>query len=210
MARTGPWLSRGWDCIQANPAALVLTAFLWMLVIGIAAEIAEPLPIVIIGPVLAGVYAASLTGVTTGRVDLNRIQDGFRSFVQTMLAGILITIFTAFGLALLIIPGIIIAAVYLFALLLIVDRKMPFWDAMEESRKKVQQDIVGFFGFALALIGINLLGAACFGVGILVSIPITWCAVAAAYRDLWPDKAEEAKLAEPESPTPEPQPPEAQ
>ncbi len=105
-----------------------------------------------------------------------------------MLVGILVCIFTILGLAFCIVPGIIVGSLYLFPLLLVIDRRMSFWDAMEESRKKVQPDLLGFIGFFLALIGINILGALVCGVGIFVSLPVTWCATVIAYRELWPEQ----------------------
>jgi hypothetical protein len=80
-----------------------------------------------------------------------------------------------------IVLGVLELALCLFPLILVVDRGMPLWAAMEESRKKVQRNP----GFALALIGINLLGQMCLWVGLLVTIPVSWCAVASAYRELW-------------------------
>lgn len=93
---------------------------------------------------------------------------------------------------LLFIITIILHLLYLFPYFLIADRKMLFWDAMEASRKRVMQNLGGFFLFVLALGGINLLGMLACGVGILVTAPVTWCAIAAAYRDLWPEPQPEA------------------
>ncbi len=186
MARTRAWLSRGWQALVANPVVFVVLTLAWLIVMGVGGEMHPSLPWLLIGPTMAGLYAVALTAVRTRRADANRVQDGFGRFVQTLLCGLVVTLFVAFGLAVLLIPGIILSALYLFPFLLIVERGMSFWDAMEESRKRVQQDLLGFFGFVLAAIGVNILGIACLGVGVLVSFPVTLCAVAAAYDELWP------------------------
>jgi uncharacterized membrane protein len=88
---------------------------------------------------------------------------------------------------------IAVFALYLFPLFLIIDRKMDFWEAMEESRKKAQQDLLGFFGFTLVIFFICTAGmfVGC-GLGMLIAYPFTWCATAVAYRELWPEPIEPA------------------
>jgi uncharacterized membrane protein len=55
---------------------------------------------------------------------------------------------------------------------------------MEASRKLITKNWFSFFGFGLVLFLINLGGALLLGVGLLVTIPISACAVAAAYADI--------------------------
>ena len=61
---------------------------------------------------------------------------------------------------------------------------MDFWPAMQASHAVVKQDYMGFLLFLLALIGINILGALACLVGLLVTVPIHYLAVTAAYKDL--------------------------
>jgi hypothetical protein len=186
MARTGIWLSTAWQVVTSNLWAFVAVAFIYLLVIGLVSGVSDgALAPFIIGPAWASGLAVALHRVQTGRMDLNRVQDGFCVFLPAMLIGLLVSLAAAVGYVFLFVPGLLVLALYLFPLLLVVDRRMGFWDAMEESRKRVQHDIVGFLGFVLALIGINILGAACLGVGLFVSLPVSWCAIALAYRELW-------------------------
>jgi uncharacterized membrane protein len=186
MTHTRAWLSSGWELVTHHLVAFVVLAVAYAVVMGAASRL-YVVHLIIAGPAAAAIFGVVLHRLKTGQLDLNRLEDGLLVFVPAMLAGILVGIFVGIGIVLLIIPGIIISALYLFALPLVVDRRMPFWDAMEESRKRVQQDLLGFVGFVLALIGINLLGVICLGVGVFVSIPVSWCAVAVAYRELWPE-----------------------
>jgi uncharacterized membrane protein len=185
----GGWLRAGWLAAMDNIWALLALMVLWVwLFATISALNAHPLTLILLGPATGAAYAVVLSMMRSGRPDFNRIAMSGQTFLQLMLAGILITIFVAVGLAFLIIPGLAIAALYLFALPLIVDRKLSFWEAMEESRKAVQQDWIGFIAFVLALAGINLLGLAAMGIGVLLTGAVTWCAVAAAYETRWPAK----------------------
>ncbi len=109
---------------------------------------------------------------------------GFNFFVPSLVAHILISIFTALGMLLCIIPGIVIAAMYMFTFLFILDKKMDFWPAMEASAAIVKKDYMGFSLFILALGLLQVLGALACIIGIFVTLPIMYVAIALAYRDL--------------------------
>jgi len=85
---------------------------------------------------------------------------------------------------LLLLPGIYLGVAYSFTTALIVDRKFDFWEAMETSRKVISKRWFPFFGFVLVLVLINIVGALLFFVGLLFTIPLTMCAIAAAYQDI--------------------------
>jgi tetratricopeptide (TPR) repeat protein len=55
---------------------------------------------------------------------------------------------------------------------------------MELSRRTVQPHWFHFFGLVLMIILINLLGALALGLGLLVTIPVSWCALTAAYATM--------------------------
>lgn len=188
VVHVGPWLAAGWRLTMSAPWALVLLTFLWMVALGLVGGAGERglLVPLVIGPSLAGLCGVVLGHARSGRVDFSRVRAAGDHFLQALLAGLLLTLMVAVGLFVLVIPGVIVAALYLFTIPLIVDRGLSFWDAMEASRKTVQRDVLGFLGFAAALVGINILGSACFGFGVLLSVSVSLCAVAAAYEELWP------------------------
>ena len=91
---------------------------------------------------------------------------------------------TVIGFALLILPGIYLAVAYLFAQPLVIDKGADFWQAMETSRKLITKKWFSFFGLLLVLFLLNLAGAILLGVGLLVTIPLSSCILAAAYEDI--------------------------
>ncbi|MCU1272570.1 MAG: hypothetical protein JWO48_1, partial [Bryobacterales bacterium] len=71
-----------------------------------------------------------------------------------------------------------------FTYLFIIDKKLPFREAMRASAAVVKQDYVGYTLFLIALALLNFAGVLCLFVGVLVTIPITMAAVTVAYRDV--------------------------
>jgi uncharacterized membrane protein len=110
---------------------------------------------------------------------------GFQFFLPLLLLTIVSPVLIILGLVLLIIPGIFLLVCYLFASNLVVDRRLDFWPAMELSRRTVQAQWFGFFVFFLLLLLINLAGLLALGVGLLISCPVSACALAVAYAEIF-------------------------
>ena len=77
-----------------------------------------------------------------------------------------------------------VAAVFQFTYLFIIDRKLEFWPAMQASHAIVKQDYLGFTLFLLAVGLLHVLGALACLVGLLVTIPLQFMAVTVAYKEL--------------------------
>jgi uncharacterized membrane protein len=105
-------------------------------------------------------------------------------FLNYLGTTILILLVCIVGFVLLIIPGIIAALTFYFSNYLVVDRSMTPIAAMKESARITKGNRLNLFGLLLLLILLNLLGAICLLVGLLVTIPITTLAVVHAYRTL--------------------------
>jgi hypothetical protein len=111
--------------------------------------------------------------------------SAFSCFWPLLLVSLISSILIAIGMALLIIPGVYLIVGYLFASCLVVDRALDFWPAMELSRRTVTPLWFGFFAFVLLLTVMNLAGALLLGLGLLATIPISFCALTVAYDDLY-------------------------
>lgn len=109
---------------------------------------------------------------------------GFNYFLPLFLAGLAGGFLVLAGFALLVVPGIYLAVGYMFTTYLIIDYRMEFWQAMETSRRIITKHWFAFFGFTFVLFAINLLGVLALGIGILVTIPVTACAAAIAYKEI--------------------------
>ena len=88
------------------------------------------------------------------------------------------------GIVLLIIPGIIVALMLMFTPYIVVDRNFGPIQAIKESKRITDGSKWQLLVFAIALFGLNLLGAIAILVGLLVTIPVSMIAIAHAYRQL--------------------------
>lgn len=109
---------------------------------------------------------------------------GFNFFLHTLVASLLIGLFTFLGMLALIIPGLVIAAMYKFTYLFIVDKRLEFWPALQASHNVVRHDYFGFTMFLILAFFVNVLGFLCLVVGLLVTVPVTFAAVTIAYKEL--------------------------
>ena len=109
---------------------------------------------------------------------------GFNYFLPLFLAALAGGFFVGIGFVLFIIPAVYLAVSYMFTTFLIIDYRMEFWQALETSRKIITKNWFAFFGFSFALFVINILGFLALGVGLLVTIPVTACATAIAYKEI--------------------------
>src|SRR3989344_423203 len=104
----------------------------------------------------------------------------WRYFGAALLYGIMVV----FGLILLIVPGVYLALKYQFFAYLIVDQNLGILDALKQSSEMTRDIKWKFFGFVLAVCGLNILGALALGIGLLVTIPVSIMAYVYVYRTL--------------------------
>lgn len=173
----GRWIGAGWDVVKDDLGNYILITAMALLLAMVG-------NFIVAGPLIAGLFISVRRRMLEGRTDLGDLFSGFNLFIDALLIFILLSIFTLVGLVFLILPALVVITLYLFPFAFMVDRKLSFWDAMEASRKLVLQDLLEWVFFVILLILLNLLGLMLAGIGVLLTIPITAGAIAAAYRDV--------------------------
>lgn len=84
---------------------------------------------------------------------------------------------------------IFIQIIYMFAAPVAHFYQASAWQSMEASRKVIQKRFFHFFGLIIVLGLINILGVLCLFVGLLVTIPLTYTTMYAAFDDIFnPDE----------------------
>ncbi|WP_069387627.1 hypothetical protein [Cellulosimicrobium cellulans] len=104
--------------------------------------------------------------------------------VNVVLAAVLVSILTTVGLFLCILPGLAVMAFSVFVYNVTLDRDQDAITAIRSSWSLVAKRFGSVLLLLLALLGINILGAIPLGLGLFVTIPLTYVAVAFAYRRL--------------------------
>ena len=174
---TGSWISQGWNLVKADIGMFIVLT----LVFG---AINSAVPFLLQGALTAGLEIYCIKKLLGRQGDFADLFAGFNFFVPTLVAGLVIGLFVGVGTLFCIIPGLVLAAMYKFTFLFIVDKRMDFWQAMQASHAVVRNDYFGFTMFLLALVGINILGLLCCVVGLLISVPVSFAAITIAYKEV--------------------------
>ena len=120
------------------------------------------------------------------------IPDLFAGFKEStwlqLILGTLVTIvFVALGLVCFILPGIYFAVAFCYTPILIIDRKMGFWDAMQLSRRTVHSQWFMVFVLAILAGAMSILGVLLCCVGMLGTLPLADLWLMEGYRQLFGD-----------------------
>ena len=189
--KIGDYISTGWETFKKNPGGFVgftLVVFLINIATAKINQSASPvgtlISLLISGPLNAGFLIVAFKLLRNRATTFGDFFRGFNNFLPLFLVSLVSSVMIGIGFVLLLLPGIYLAVAYTFALPLVLEKKMNFWDAMEFSRKLISKNWFSFFGFAFVLVLVNLAGGLLLGVGLLVTIPLSVCAIAAAYADI--------------------------
>ncbi len=173
-AEIGTWISQGLDWFAQDWPTQLVIGFFAVVLLSVSSGLLG-------GPVFAGLALSSLKKAQTGEVRIAHFFDGFRYIIWSSLAYFLILLLGTAGLFFFVVPGLVILGMYAFSFHFLVDQDQDFWQGMESSRQFVGNDYFGFTLFGLLLCVVNVLGFFFVGIGVLVSLPITALALAAAF-----------------------------
>jgi uncharacterized membrane protein len=198
--KIGDYFSRGWEIFKQYAWAFILFTLLTFIITGVLTTLPSPLGMRAVGensvgggnilanilsPILGvGYYFVAFQIARNQSYSFGVFFNGFKKFLPVFLTALVSGILIFLGMVLLILPGIYLAISYLFAQPFVVDKNLNFWSAMEASRKLITKKWFSFFGLVLLLALLNLLGAIILGIGLLVTIPLSACVIAAAYEDI--------------------------
>jgi len=197
-----------WRLNIAVSIYVVITMLMALLVAGLQAVAPGSVLLAIIGelihawvtlPIAMGLFVITLDRSGGGEVDNDPLFRFFSFAPQLLIAAILMTLFIFVGYVLLIVPGIYLSVAYLFALPLVVEKRMRFLEALETSRKAITGCWFSVFGLLLFLAIVNAVAAIPLGIGLIWSVPWSMLAIAIVYRDMFgvtaPSRATKRKSA---------------
>ena len=136
-------------------------------------------------------YARAALRAYDGRpIGVDRPMDLVARFWMFLLTVFLYGLIVSAGLLLLVVPGVYWGLKFLFAPFLVVDRRLTAIEALRESSRLTRGVKWPLLGFALAAFGLNLVGALALGIGLIVTLPITYVAAVHILRRLQERAAE--------------------
>ncbi len=147
-------LGRGWDLLKNN-FGLIASATLLVWTFDLALMIVPFGDLFLSGVLYGGLYLVILQRMRGQSTSVVGVFSGFsRGFVQLLLTGFLTSLLSFLaGLVfccLLGIPWVYLQIAWIFALVLVIDKRLEFWSAMELSRKVANR--IWFKLFALTVV----------------------------------------------------------
>ena len=185
----GRCVGRSWDLMTKNFWLVVATTA----VVGIIEGCVNAVPylgavagMVIAGVLHGGLYLMFLKLIRGEKAEFGDAFAGFSlTFVQLMLAGLVVGLLISAGILACILPGIYLAVAWLFTFPLVIDKKLDFWPAMELSRKVLTMHWGNMFLLLLVCGLVTLAGVLALCVGVLVAAPVAMAAIVYAYEDIF-------------------------
>ncbi|MGN0112394.1 MAG: hypothetical protein ACI38P_12130, partial [Cellulosimicrobium funkei] len=142
----------------------------------------------IVGTAIGYLITAFFTRGALDEVDGRRpdVAAFFRigNVLNVLLAALIVGILSGIGLVLCVLPGLAMLLFSAFVYYVALDQGVDAITAIRTSFSLVAKNFGQVFLLLLALVGINILGAIPCGLGLFVTIPLSYVAVGYAYRRL--------------------------
>ncbi|HEX7645637.1 MAG TPA: YciC family protein [Noviherbaspirillum sp.] len=192
-------LSEAWAKTHGNKGTIWLAFGLYMLVV-------IPISLVLQHFLKEGMFADGMRFVVTNSVDVAlaagmwmlgvKLASGVRAeakevyayieyFPRLLATYMLMNVLVVAGFLLLILPGIYLAIAYSASSILIVDKKLGIWEALETSRKALTHCWFRVFFLALAYLLIMILSALPLGIGLIWTLPMGVVLKGIVYREVF-------------------------
>lgn len=172
-------LQSGFNILRRAPSEFILFSLLGVLVFS------NPITGILLGgPLTASYLHLAHRASLKQKITPDDFFRGFDKFVPLIKLNLLILVVFFLGLLMLIIPGIYFAVSYIFAHIFVWFFDIEPTEAIKLSRKTVSGNFGQIFLLCLVLAGINLLGVLALGVGVLLTMPFSFCVLYAVFDDI--------------------------
>ncbi len=131
-----------------------------------------------------GLYHSALLITSGQKPGYDQLYKNWRMAYSWIVSSFFFGAMVLAGLILFIVPGLYLWARYGFYFFFVLDKESGPIEALSQSAEATEGIRWQVFLLFLACAGLNILGALCFGVGLLVTVPITLLALAIVYRKI--------------------------
>lgn len=179
------YFSEGWQVFKAKLGLFVMFTLVFLIICVATTEISKVgliISAVVSPPLSAGFFLVAFRLRDQQEITFGHFFSGFSNgLIALIVASILSAILMILGGLLLIIPGIYLLVAYAFITPFIVAYQLDFWPAMEASRRIITKEWLAFFLLFIAVVLLNLAGLLALGLGLLFTIPWSYCIIAVAF-----------------------------
>ena len=191
-------LSFGWDAFKSRVGFFIIL----LLLLGVLAAIPQFLikhteivglrvTLVIINQLFQYFLTVGLVKIGIKVVDGSEVRiidlfSGGPVFVTYVLGALLFSLIVLAGFVLLVVPGIILSVMLQYYSYFIIDKNMGPVESIKASAALTKGVRWKLFGFGLVLGLLNIAGILLLVVGLFVTAPVSWVAIAFVYRKLLP------------------------
>ena len=171
------YIKRAWTILWEEAGPFILGGLILIVINSIASSI-------LTGPMIAGFMYMTLRKLRGEKVTIGDAFKGFENFVNTFVAGLVYLVMVAVGTLFLIVPGIIVGAMFIYMFPFIVDKNMDFTQAFKASLELTSRRLLEHCLFFVVVSLIGVAGVLAFGIGIFVTMPLMYIAFGVAYYNL--------------------------
>lgn len=172
-------LQLGFNLLRKAPSEFIVFSVLGVIIFS------NPISGILLGgPAMASYFHLAHLASKGQQIEIEDFFRGFDKSGKLIKLSLLIFLIVSLGLIMLIIPGIYFAVSYVFAHLFVWFYDKDPGEAIRLSKLVVSGNFGQIFLLFLILAGINLLGLMALGVGILLTMPFSFCVVYAAFDDI--------------------------
>lgn len=181
--RSWDFITKAWELVKPHWLPLGGMFFI-ATAMGAVPYLGACVMLIIGGAIYVGINRAIL-GMLAGRPpDVGMMFGGFDRLGQALLANLVVAVCVAFGMTLCIVPGVILAIMWMFVSLVLAETQLDFWPALKASADLTAGYRWQLFCLMLANIVVLLLGLLACCVGVFVAQAVMMTSIALAYRFL--------------------------
>jgi len=208
----GSYLKTGWRLVKRYPGGFIgytVVLFVISIILGLIPVIGNLAYSVICGPLHMGLFIVTAKLMQGHRAQFSDFFLGFRFFVPLLLVLLLVGLFFLICIIPVALVGalaifflgemagmvlmaplvllllICLSSAFMFVYPLVIDRRLGCWTALKLAYDTLSPRWLGVIGFLLLFLLINMAGAICLVIGLLVTLPVSMCALTAAFADIF-------------------------
>jgi uncharacterized membrane protein len=191
-------ISESWEIMKKNMGQFIVFGLISLVIsfgAGLIPIVGQIISIALGPAILAGFIITAHDANQNQPVNINRFFEGFSRLGDLLPAYLVGVVFIAIGMVLLIIPGIYLAVCYflLVPFLIFSTKQGGLIDQLELVRKVSSKNWFQLFLLIIVMAFINLGGAILCGIGLLITVPLTYISAYVTFKNIFglPDEDEQ-------------------